>query len=222
MAINAYGQNIATNGTTATASTAAKDKTALGKDDFMKLLLVELQHQDPTAPTDTDKILTQTSELATMESTDNTNKALENLSKTLGSTNQFSTIAAIGKTADLGSDAISHEKGSSSTFEVYFPKDVDSGTISITDSSGSEVGTVDVGTQSAGVHQFTWDGKNASGADNDSGTYSVKASYKDKDGNELKTKLGAYPIEAVRFDQGKTLVKLGSNYVPLANVKEVY
>ena len=222
MAINAYGQNIATNGATAAASTAVKNKTALGKDDFMKLLLVQLQYQDPTAPMDAEKILTQTSQLASLESSNNTKDALTKLTKSLGSTNQFSTIAAIGKTANLGSDSITHDKGSNSTFEVYFPKDVDSGTISITDKSGGEVGTVDVGTQSAGVHQFTWDGKNASGADNDSGTYSVKASYKDGDGDELKTKLGVYPIEAVRFDQGKTLVKLGSSYIPLAKVKEVY
>ena len=222
MAINAYGQNIATNGATLAASTAVKDKTALGKDDFMKLLLVELQHQDPTAPTDTDKILTQTSELASMESTDNTNKALESLSKTLGSTNQFSTIAAIGKTADLGSDAISHEKGSNSTFELYFPKDVEQGTISITDTSGATVGTLDVGTNPAGVYKFTWDGLNASGNAIDSGIYSVNASYVDKDGNTQATRLGAYPIESVRFDQGKTLVKVGSSYVPLENIKEVY
>ena len=34
--------------------------------------------------------------------------------------------------------------------------------------------------------------------------------------------LGAYPIESVRFDGGNTLVKVGSNYVPLSQVREVY
>lgn len=222
MAINAYGKNVATDGTTAAASNAVKNKTALGKDDFMKLLLVQLQYQDPTAPMGADKILSQTSELSSLEASNNTKDAIKKLTKSLGSANQFSTIAAIGKTADLGNNSISHDKGSSSTFEVYFPKDVDSGTISITDKSGSEVGTVDVGTQSAGVHQFTWDGKNSSGADNDAGIYHVDASYKDKAGDELKTKLGTYPIEAVRFDKGDTLVKLGSSYIPLSKVKEVH
>ena len=222
MAINAYGQNIATNGTATTASKAAKDNTALGKDDFMKLLLVQLQYQDPTAPMDADKILTQTSQLASLESSNNTKDALTKLTKAMGSTNQFSTIAAIGKTADLGSDAISHEKGSSSTFEVYFPKDVEQGTVSITDRSGTTVGTLDVGTNPAGVYKFTWDGLNASGTTIDSGIYSVNADYVDKSGKAQKTRLGAYPIESVRFDQGKTLVKVGSSYVPLENVKEVY
>jgi flagellar basal-body rod modification protein FlgD len=34
--------------------------------------------------------------------------------------------------------------------------------------------------------------------------------------------MGAYPIESVKFDSGETYLKLGSNYVPLANIKEVY
>jgi len=45
--------------TTSTAKTGSSD--SLGKDDFLKLLLVELQHQDPTSPMDSDKILSQTS-----------------------------------------------------------------------------------------------------------------------------------------------------------------
>jgi hypothetical protein len=46
--------------------------------------------------------------------------------------------------------------------------------------------------------------------------------YSDPDGNVLQTRLGAYPIESVRFENGNTLVKLGSSYVPLENVVEVY
>jgi len=206
----------------ATNTSAGNPNGVLGKDDFLKLLLVELQYQDPTAPTDTEKILSQTSQLAALESTDNTNKALEELSASLKSANQFGTIAAIGKTADLGSDAIAHEKGSSTTFEVYFPNAIEKGTVKITDNAGNEVGSLDVGTNPAGVYKFTWDGLNASGGDVDSGVYSVNANYTDQSGNTQTTRLGAYPIESVRFDNGQTLVKVGSNYVPLANIKEVY
>ena len=70
---------------TSTASTTVSNpKAVLDKDSFMKLLLVELQHQDPTDPMDADKILTQTSQLATLESASNTNKALEDLATQLG------------------------------------------------------------------------------------------------------------------------------------------
>ncbi len=218
MAINA------TTSSTLAAVTAGgtNPKSKLGKDDFMKLLMVQLQYQDPTKPTDTQAILTQTSQLASLESSNNTNAALEKLSKSLSTSQQFSTIAAIGKTADLGSDAISYNKGTDSKFEVYFPKAVDNGTISITDVNGNTVKTLDVGTNPAGVYQFKWDGKNSSGQQANSAVYHVNAKYTDSDGNAQQTRLGAYPIEAVRFDKGDTLVKVGSSYVPLKNIKEVY
>lgn len=222
MAINAYGENVATYGAVADTTAAVANKTALGKDDFMKLLLVQLQYQDPTEPMDTEKILTQTSQLAALEASDNTKTALENLTKSLGNSQQFSTIAAIGKTADLGSDAIAHDKGAASDFEVYFPNDIQQGVVEISDGDGNVVGTIDVGTNPAGVYAFNWDGATTTGAQAESGIYHVKARYSDQSGNNQQTRLGAYPIESVRFDSGSTYVKVGSSYVPLENVVEVY
>lgn len=221
MAINSVGENAALYNDPAT-STAVEDKTALGKDDFMKLLLVQLQHQDPTEPMDSEKILTQTSQLAGLEASTNTNKALADLAASLSSAQEFSTIAAIGKTADLGSNAIVLDEGSASTFEVYFPSDIQEGTVQVLDSSGNLVKNLDVGTNPSGVYQFDWDGQDSSGNVADSGVYYITAKYTDPNGKELETRLGAYPIESIRFDAGQTLVKVGSNYVPLENIKEVY
>jgi len=220
MAINTT--NTATSALTTATASVNNPNAKLGKNDFMKLLLTELQYQDPTKPTDTAKILTQTSQLASLESANNTSDALKKLSASLGNAQQFSTIAAIGKTAYLGSDSIAHDKGTESTFEVYFPKAVKHGTVSITDGNGSVVKTLDVSTKPAGVYQFKWNGTDNLGEKAAAGVYHVNAEYTDANGNVQKTRLGAYPIEAVRFDNGNTLVKVGSNYVPLKNVKEVY
>ncbi len=222
MAIDAYGNNLTTSTVSSSSTAAVKDKTKLGKDDFMTLLLVELQNQDPTEPTDTDKILTQTSQLATLESSDKTNKSLEDLSTSLTSSQQFSTISAIGKTADLGSDAITHTKNSDSTFEVYFPDSISQGTVSITDTNGQIVKNLDVGTNPSGVYKFTWDGTDMSGNPADDGVYHVNSKYTNQNNEEKSTRLGAYPIESVKFNDGKSLVKVGSNYVPLESVVEIY
>lgn len=221
MAITSTGLNAATN-TETVASTAAVNKNALGKDDFMTLLLVQLQNQDPTEPMDSEKILTQTSQLASLEATTNTNTALENLTKALGNSQQFSTISAIGKTADLGSNAIGHDKGSSTTFEIYFPEAVENGTVEILDADGNIVSTMPIGENNAGVYQFDWTGELSNGAAAESNVYYVTASYNNQAGEVKTTRMGAYPIEAVRFDNGSTLVKVGSSYVPLENIKEIY
>jgi len=222
MAINAYGDNIATNGAVSTAPIPVEDKSVMGKDDFMQLLLVQMQHQDPTEPMDSDKILSQTSQLAALEAAENTNQALADLAASLGSSQQFSTIAAIGKTADLGSNAIGYDKGTTTSFEVYFPKDIANGSIEILDSNGDIVGTMPIDENPSGVYQFDWEGELSNGESAESAVYYVTASYNDPEGNPQTTRMGAYPIESVKFEDGNTLLKVGSSYVPIEQVKEVY
>ncbi len=194
----------------------------LGKDDFLKLLLVELKYQDPTDPMDSDKILSQTSQLASLEASENTNKALEGLAAALKNNMQFSTIAAIGKTADTGSNAIVIEEGGGADFELYFPGDVQNGSINIMDKNGNVVNTIPVGANPKGVYAFDWNGKNSSGDQMEAGHYYVEAQYADSDGNPQTTRMGAYPIESVRFENGEALVKLGSSYVPFDSIREIY
>jgi len=213
-----------TTGTTnnTTSSIATNPDSVLEKDDFLKLLLVELQYQDPTSPTDTEKILTQTSQLATLEASDNTNKALENLSKTLANSSQFSSISAIGKMGSLGTNTILLDESNEPQFELYFPQDVSSGTITIKDLNGNIVRTFDITDLSAGVNPFSWDGTDDAGNRLKSGSYSIEASYTSPDGSSGTTAFGVYPIESVRFDQNKAYLKMGSSYIPLEKVVEIY
>ena len=221
MAINSVGDNLATYGEYTTTE-EVEDKTELDNDDFMTLLLVELQNQDPTEPMDSETILNQTSQLATLESAENTNRALEDLAASLGTSQQYSTIAAIGKTADLGSNAIGHDEGSISTFEVYFPEEIADGNIEILDAEGNIVSTMEIEPNQSGVYQFDWDGTLSSGDAATSGVYYVTASYHNPEGTALTTRMGAYPIESVRFEGADTLVKVGSSYVNIEDVAEIY
>jgi len=222
MAINALGQDSEVYGNYKTTSDLVEDKTKLGKDDFMTLLLVELQNQDPTEPMDSEKILAQTSQLATLESTDKTNKALEKLADTMAASSDFSAISAIGKTAELGSNAITLTEGESSSFDIYFPSDIASGNVEILDANGNVLRTIPAEHGDAGVYSYSWDGKDMSGNSVDEGIYYVTASYSNEAGETKTTRVGTYPIESVRFDDGETYVKLGSGYVPLSNVSEIH
>jgi flagellar basal-body rod modification protein FlgD len=217
----------------------------LGKDDFLKLLLVELQHQDPTEPMDSEKILSQTSQLATLEASSNTNKSLEELAASLTSTNQFSTIAAIGKIGDVGSDEVFiAEDGNSAGFELYLEGNVEFGSVEITDTNGNIVDNIifregdtpgelkivdaagnDIETLlpiAPNVYEFNWNGITQNGAAAEAGSYHVNAKFVSPDGEQKTSKLGSYPIDSVRFDSGEALVKLGSNYVPFSSLKEVH
>ncbi len=217
MAINSVGQNAAT----ATATTTSNPNSILGKDDFLKLLLLELKYQDPTSPMDSEKILAQTSQLATLESTENTNKSLAALAASLTASMQYSTVSAIGKIADTGSNAVVFDQGKSSDFELYFPKDIKSGSVKVMDVNGNTIKTLPLETMSAGIHSYSWNGSDDSGNTVKAGTYYVESAYTDTTGQNRTSRVGTYPIESVRFDNGKTLVKMGSSYVPFESIKEI-
>jgi len=207
-------------------SGSVNPKSVLGKDDFMKLLLAELQHQDPTSPMDTEKILNQTSQLAQLESQQKTNKALESLAKSFANTKDFSAVSSIGKMAKLKSEITLKQKkdGSPSpvNFTLNFDEDVKSGKIYIYNDKNNLVKTMDIPEDKAGKHSFTWDGKNSAGEGASGGKYKIVAKYQNSDGLNLRADFGSSKIEAVKFDNDKTFVKLNGSYIDFSNVEEIF
>src|SRR3954453_23882508 len=70
---------------------AAKDKTALGKDDFLKLLVGQLQHQDPMQPSSDTEFIGQMAQFSQLEQQTNTAKSTDQLVRA-------STLGLIGRT----------------------------------------------------------------------------------------------------------------------------
>src|SRR5947209_7666254 len=52
-------------------STSKSDNTMLDKDSFLKLMMVELQHQDPLQPSDPTQFIGELSQMTTLEQTTN-------------------------------------------------------------------------------------------------------------------------------------------------------
>lgn len=216
--------NTIANGTSSTTSSVVENPdSVLDKDSFLQLLLVELQYQDPTEPMDTEKILTQTSQLATLESADNTNTTMQELVDKMNNAMDTGALGAIGKMASLGSNAVTLSDGNAQ-FEVYFPTEIKSGTLEIKDSNGDVVKTVSLDEQAgkSGVLAFAWDGYNDDGELQDDGYYSVTSDYLDANNEQQETQFGIYPVESVRYSDGTTYVKLGSSYVPMSYVYDFY
>jgi flagellar basal-body rod modification protein FlgD len=205
-----------------TGENVGTDQSILNKDDFLKLLLVELQNQDPTSPQDTDKILQQTSELATLEASTNTNQALENLSTSLSTSAQYATISSIGKMVSTGETSVSLEEGNPINFDLYLPEDIDSGEIAFINDQGIRVDAMQIEALSKGTNYFTWEGKDSSGEAFEDGYYTVEASYMTPEGTSGTAVYGTYPIQAVRFESGEAEFKIGSRYIPMSSAVEIY
>ena len=86
----------ATETTTGTPGTQADNKAAaLGKDDFLKLLVAQLQHQDPMNPTDNTEFMAQMTSYSTLEQVTNMAKSNAEMAATLG---MQQSLGLIGRT----------------------------------------------------------------------------------------------------------------------------
>jgi len=77
---------------------AAGQGQALGKDEFLKILLTQLTHQDPTSPLEDKEFVAQMAQFSTLEQM--TNMSAE-LAKVLGVMARSQAIGLLGKTVDI-------------------------------------------------------------------------------------------------------------------------
>lgn len=214
-------------------------KGKLDKDSFLKLFLTELKYQDPTEPMDNEKILTQTSQLTQLEAQEEQKKAMqkivENFDKSSKFQSQYSLVPAIGKLARTDIDGVEY-KGENTTqaFEIYFDKPIKSGNLFIKDEKNTLIKTINLAeykdefdkgyVDRNGTLKFIWDGTNDKGENVKEGKYTITAKYVDniKDLNKThETAMGTYPISSVKFEDGQTLVKIGTSYVSADRIKEI-
>lgn len=215
--------NTNTTVTSSSNTTVSNPGAQLDSQAFMKLLLTELQYQDPTSPMDTDKMLTQTSQLSALEAQNATKTAMQSMTTAFQTSANYSLSSAIGKMADTGLTTLAVSNGTGGTFDVYLPSDTLSSTVSIVDSTGNTTyKTFTYDAKSKGTFQVKWDGSNDAGSKVADGNYYVKVNYTSTDGTNGTTTIGAYPIDSVKIESGVPYFKVGSQYVPVASVQEIF
>lgn len=72
-----------TTATTDTSSSATKKTDTLGRDQFLKILLTQLQNQDPTNPIDDREFVTQLATFSSLEQQMNMNESITKLNKVM-------------------------------------------------------------------------------------------------------------------------------------------
>ena len=181
---------MATNGitnATTVATAAAQVSSANGTSSaadmesrFLNLLITQLKNQDPLNPTDANQMTAQLSQTSTVSGIEKLNASMDKLLASYAGTQNMEAAAMIGKTVLIAGNGLALG-GDGALGGISLEGAAERVTVTIKDAAGNTVQTQELGSQTAGLMNFVWDGKSDSGASLPAGNYSfaVKASNGD-------------------------------------------
>lgn len=157
--------------------TAAKNNDQLGQEEFLKLMVTQLENQDPTKPMDSFEFLSQISQFSTVDGIQDLGKTFGSFSDQFFSSMTLDAANMVGKTAIVASSEAPLAKGGEVPVSINVPADVPGIDITVQDGVGTVVRQMTLPATQAGMLDFSWDGKDQQGEDLESGTYNLSASY---------------------------------------------
>ena len=212
-------------GTGSSTANSASSLGTLGGTDFITLMLAQLQNQDPTSPVDSNTFLTQLAQLSEVQGITSLNSSFGALSTSLTSNQALQASSLLGHQALVNSSTATIAAGATVTGAVNVPQNTSQVTLSITDSSGALVSQINLGAQSAGLANFSWNGTTGNGSQAPAGTYTLTAQYAGAtSGGTAATTLVNGTVESVSMGAGSTGLTLnvsGVGSVPFSGVQQI-
>ncbi|QDD64455.1 flagellar hook assembly protein FlgD [Herbaspirillum seropedicae] len=178
----------AMNGTSSSSSTSNSSGLTDNSPDaiqnrFLTLLMAQMKNQDPNNPMDNSQLTSQMAQLSTVSGISQLNSTLATLMGNLNSSQALSSanmighsVLAPGNSVQLTSETTKDASGNDVTKQhavmgVNLATNASSVVVTVKDSTGAVVRTMDLGTQASGVVPVVWDGTNDAGSKAADGNY---------------------------------------------------
>ena len=166
------------NSSSSASSSSSNSSTSL-QTTFLKLLVTQLQNQDPSNPMDSSQMTSQLAQINTVTGISQLNTTLTSLASQLsaGQSAQASLLIGQNVLVPAGSTGATTTvgNGASTGFGVSLSSAVSDLKVTVKDKSGNIVNTLDLGAQQAGTVPVTWKPVDSSGNTLPDGTYSISA-----------------------------------------------
>ncbi|MBZ0092988.1 MAG: flagellar hook assembly protein FlgD [Sulfuricellaceae bacterium] len=211
----------AATGTSSAAPASTAQAASDAGDRFLKLLVTQLQNQDPLNPMDNAQVTTQLAQISTVDGVNKLNTTLQTLLSSYASTQSLQSAAMIGHGVLVPGNQLNLQTGPV-TAGVDLAKPADSVVVSILDASGSVVHKADLGPQSAGSVSFQWDGKKDDGTAAAPGAYTFSVNAQQGGSTVSADALSLGQVSSVTLtSSGAKLNVSGLGSVDLSQVKQI-
>jgi len=193
------------------------------QDTFMKMLVTQLQNQDPMNPMDSAQTTSQMAQINMVTQLSKLNDSMTALSTSFGSQQALQAAGIIGKSV-LATGSKVDFSGSTVDFQANIASGMTGGLARIVNSSGAVVQQLEFGPQSfAGYGNFSWDGKMADGTTAPNGSYAIQAVGANTDGSTVALDTKTWQkVSSVALNSGNTqLVLSGGAAVDLGSVTQI-
>ncbi|UVA79454.1 flagellar hook assembly protein FlgD [Pandoraea commovens] len=219
-----------------TANSSSSKSSAGSADDlqnsFLKLLVAQMNNQDPLNPMDNSQVTSQLAQISTVSGITQLNTTLSSVTSQLNSTQSLQAAALVGKGVlipgtNIGVGSTKADDGTvtktATPFGFELPSDADTVKIEIKDSTGKTIRTVNAGALDAGVQALTWDAKDDSGTDVADGKYTLSVTATANGKAVTPTLLSYAQVQSVvASTTGSPLLNVGTgSNIKLSDVREI-
>ena len=217
--------NIASQTAGLTGQSQQTDNSKLGQEQFLQLLVAQMQNQDPINPMDGKEFASQLAQFNSVEQLIGVNNGLESLqqSQEMMSAGMTNSMAAslTGKEVRALSNKVHLEPGQETDINYELNNSAEKVDIVIKDGSGSEVRNVSLEGLDSGENSWTWDGKNNDGVRVADGNYTVDIQASNGDSTVGSRMFIEGVANKVRFAGNGVMLSIGNVEVPIGDVESV-
>jgi flagellar basal-body rod modification protein FlgD len=200
-------------GSTTSGTVSAQEQT----DRFMKLLVAQLNNQDPMNPMDNAQMTSQIAQINTVSGIQELNATMQSMAAQFTSMQVLQGASMVGHGVLVESNTLSVDGGIAKG-AINLASKADKVTVDIKTAGGQLLETINLGALPAGQSNFQWDASKYSGLT--SATFKVNAT---QGGNTVKsTDLAQDTVTAVGTDNGAMSLQLkGRTAVAYSAIKSI-
>ncbi len=193
----------------------------LGQDDFLKLLVTQLKHQDPLNPTNNTEFVAQLAQFSQLEQSIKQAQLLQRNLDAQQASFQFALAPLVGRR--IGVDMPLVEQGNGPAMIRYaLEKDAARVRIDIVDQQGQVLRSMEYANRPSGLNAVEWDGRNRNGEAVPGGVYRYLLSAVDVHGDPVTAQSRAeLTVSGIRMENGAAKLAVGNLNIDPSEVVEL-